>query len=236
MSNSNFITVGEPQVPQPISRDSFIKWTYLHLCAAIAGFTVLSAALMATGISGAMLKALSGHRYAWLAVMGAFMVVGWLASTLADNSEGRKIQLSGLGLAVLAEALIFAPLLAMADAIAPGTISSAAIVTCALLGGLSYVAFTSKGDFSFLGGVLKIGAFVALGLIVASILLGFKLGVWFSGAMILFAAAAVLYDTAQIIHHYPTDRPAGAALRLFSSIALLFWYVLRLLIDLSSKD
>ncbi|EHY1099267.1 Bax inhibitor-1 family protein, partial [Salmonella enterica subsp. enterica serovar Schwarzengrund] len=41
-------------------------------------------------------------------------------------------------------------------------------------------------------------------------------------------AGFILYDTSNIIHHYPTDRPAGAALHLFASIATMFWYILRI--------
>ena len=46
--------------------------------------------------------------------------------------------------------------------------------------------------------------------------------------MIGFAGAAVLYDTSNIIHYYPEDRYVSAAMQLFASIALMFWYVLRL--------
>lgn len=62
------------------------------------------------------------------------------------------------------------------------------------------------------------------------------LGIWFSGLMVLFAGACVLYDTSRIIHDYPADRPAGAALHLFASIALMLWYVLRILISLAMND
>jgi FtsH-binding integral membrane protein len=46
--------------------------------------------------------------------------------------------------------------------------------------------------------------------------------------MIGFAGAAVLYDTSNILHHYPEDRYVAASLQRFASIALMFWYVLRL--------
>ena len=105
-----------------------------------------------------------------------------------------------------------------------------------LVGGLTFTAFTLKKDFSFLGGILKIGGFVALGAILASVIFGFQLGVWFSAIMIIFAGGCVLYDTSNIIHHYPEDRPAGAALHLFASVALLFWYVLRLLMSFAGSD
>ncbi|HSH14952.1 MAG TPA: Bax inhibitor-1 family protein, partial [Verrucomicrobiae bacterium] len=51
---------------------------------------------------------------------------------------------------------------------------------------------------------------------------------WFSVGMIGLTGAAVLYDTSNVLHHYSEDRYVGAALQLFASIALMFWYVLRL--------
>ena len=68
---------------------------------------------------------------------------------------------------------------------------------------------------------------LALVAIVAAVLFGFELGTWFSIAMIGMAGAAILYDTSNVIHHFPEDRYVAAALTLFSSIALMFWYVLR---------
>jgi FtsH-binding integral membrane protein len=65
-------------------------------------------------------------------------------------------------------------------------------------------------------------------LIAASVLFGFQLGTMFSVGMVAFAGAAVLYDTSNVLHRYPEDRYVGAALQLFASIALMFWYVLRI--------
>ena len=77
---------------------------------------------------------------------------------------------------------------------------------------------------------------MALGTIIAGAIFGFKLGIWFSGITVLFAGACVLYDTSRIIHDYPADHPAGAALHLFASIALMLWHVLRILISLATND
>ena len=178
----------------------------------------------------------SGNKFLWLGVMGAFMLVGWLASHLADNSDNPQTQLMGLGLYVLAEGLIFAPMFGIAQIVAPGAIGAAAFITLLLVGALTWTAFTSKTDFSFLGGTLKVVGLVALGTIIAGAIFGFKLGIWFSGLMVAFAGACVLYDTSKIIRDYPVDRPAGAALHLFASIALMLWYVLRILISLASND
>ena len=74
---------------------------------------------------------------------------------------------------------------------------------------------------------------MALGIIVASCVFGFNLGIIFSGAMVLFASGAILYYTSNIIHHYNTEQYVAASLSLFASVALLFWYVLRILMRLS---
>jgi len=104
------------------------------------------------------------------------------------------------------------------------------LVTVTLMGvaGLTAVAFITRKDFSFLRGILVWGGVLALIAIVSSVLFSFDMGTWFSVAMIGFAGAAVLYDTSNILHHYPEDRHVAAALELFGSIGLMFWYVLQL--------
>jgi FtsH-binding integral membrane protein len=68
----------------------------------------------------------------------------------------------------------------------------------------------------------------AMLLIVAGVIFGFQLGVFFSVAMVVFAGAAILYDTSNVVHHFPEDRYVAASLQLFSSVTLMFWYVLRI--------
>ncbi|WP_374347960.1 Bax inhibitor-1 family protein [Chitinimonas sp.] len=227
------VFAGGPNGGLAVERSAFIRSTYLHLGGAMIGFIVLSAVMQMMGLGKLMLAALSTSKYMWLAFMGGFMLVGKLASGLADNAESNQKQLMGLGGYVVAEALIFAPLLTLAGMINPEAIPAAGLVTLLLVGGLTWTAFSTKTDFSFLGGFLRIAGMVALGAIIAGVIFGFSLGIWFSAAMVLFAGGCVLKDTSDIIHHYPADRPAGAALHLFASIALMFWYVLRILLELS---
>jgi FtsH-binding integral membrane protein len=51
--------------------------------------------------------------------------------------------------------------------------------------------------------------------------------------MIAYAAGAILYNTSNVLHHYRPDQHVAASLALFASVALLFWYVLQLVIALS---
>jgi FtsH-binding integral membrane protein len=114
----------------------------------------------------------------------------------------------------------------------PTVLPTAALITGLLFAGLTVVAFTTGADFSFLRGVLVIGFFVALGLIVASIIFGFQLGVIFAVAMVGLAAVAILYSTSNVLHYYRTDQHVAAALSLFAAVALMFYYVLWILLSL----
>ncbi|MCB9660933.1 MAG: Bax inhibitor-1 family protein [Sandaracinaceae bacterium] len=210
-------------------RSTFIVKTYLHLLGAIMAFVALEVFIFASGLALPLAQAMMG--VSWLLVLGAFMVVSWLGSRIAITAESKIAQYAALGAYVLAEAIIFVPLLLIANMRAEGVISSAAGVTAIGFVGLTAVAFITRKDFSFLRGVLLWGGFGVLLLIVAGVLFGFQLGTFFSVGMVVFAGAAILYDTSNVIHHYPEDRYVGASLALFSSVALMFWYVLRIFIS-----
>jgi hypothetical protein len=208
------------------SRSTFIWRTYGHVAAAILLFAAIESYLFDSGLAAPLAQTLLGFN--WLLILGAFMIVGWLATHVAHTVQSKPLQYVALVGFVVAEAIIFLPLLAIAISLQPGIVESAVGVTLLGTGGLTAVAFITRKDFSFLRGLLVWGGILALVGIAASILFGFELGTWFSVAMIGFAGAAVLYDTSNILHHYPEDRYVGAALQLFASVALMFWYVLRL--------
>ncbi len=207
-------------------RAEFITRTYLHLFGAIVAFTVLEAFYFFTGLAVPIAMALLGT--SWLLVLGAFVVVSWLATRVAHAAESPGAQYAALGAYVVAESIIFVPLLLIAQLAAPGVIQSAALVTLFAFTGLTVVVFATRRDFSFLGGILAWCGVVALTLIVSGVVFGFELGTLFSVAMVALAGGAVLHDTSKVLHHYPEDRYVGAALELFASVALMYWYVLRL--------
>ncbi|MFM1557901.1 MAG: Bax inhibitor-1 family protein [Roseibacillus sp.] len=222
-------------------RATFIRKTYAHLAGAIAALVAIELILFSVpGLKDTALNLMLGGKYNWLFVIGGFMIASWLANKWAMSSTSLGMQYAGLGLYVFAQAVIFFPILIIAAderfLNQPAIIGQAAIITGFMFGGLTLVAFTTKKDFSFLSGILKIGGLVALGLIVASIFMGFNLGIWFSGAMVLIASISILYNTSNIIHHYGTTQYVAASLGLFASVALLFFYVLRILMALSGRD
>lgn len=223
------------------ARAAFIRRTYAHLAGAILAFVALEVLLFnlipQQQILSAM-GALAQSPWTLLLFFGAFIGVGWLARVWAYSDVAPGIQYLGLAIYVVFEAIIFVPILYVAQHFThdPTIIPTAGIMTLGLFGGLTVTVFTTRKDFSFLGPILCTAGFLILGLIVAAILMpnSISLGLWFSFLMVAIASAYILYDTSNVLHHFRTDQHVAASLELFASVALLFYYILRILIALSA--
>ena len=230
MNNTNSYSSSVPVADMDgQSRGRFISRTYNHLFSSVVVFTLIEIALFKSGLAEPMAKAMLG--VSWVFVLGGFVVVSWLARSVVHRAESKPAQYAALAGYVLAQAVIFVPLLFIADKYAPGTITSAAAITLIAFAALTMVVFWTRKDFSFLRGILMWGGIVALVLILGGAIFGFQLGTYFSVALVALAGAAILYDTSNVLHHYPEDRYVAAALELFASVALMMWYVLRLLMS-----
>ncbi len=215
-------------------RTVFIRRTYLHLGAAVLAFIGIEMAIFqATPPQTLMdITIWMAGGWHWLLVLGGFMVVSMVADRWARSSTSLGMQYAGLALYVVAEAVIFIPLLLMAERMGAAKetnlIASAGMVTAVVFAGLTAIVFLTRADFSWLGRYLMLGGFIALAVIVGGIVFGFNLGLFFIGAMIALASGYILYYTSNILHHYRLDQYVAASLALFASVALLFWYVLQL--------
>ena len=219
------VAIGHDQLAA--MRGQFLRRVYGHLAGAIGLFVLIEVALFRSGLGYTMGRAMLGVN--WLLVLGGFMVLGWLGRRIAYSTSSIASQYGGLAIYVVGQSIIFVPLLMLAELYAPGAIRSAALITLLGFTLLTMVALSMRQDFSFLGGILRWAGVVALLAIVGGVVFGFELGTWFSVGMVALAGAAVLHDTQRILVTYPDDRFVGASLELFASIALMFWYVLRLL-------
>ncbi|MEL6215090.1 MAG: Bax inhibitor-1 family protein [Pseudomonadota bacterium] len=209
-------------------RKAFIWRTYAHVVGAILAFAGIESYFFSSGVAATFVPMML--QQSWLLILGAFMIVSWGASYLAMRIESRGLQYATFAVFVFAQAIITMPLLAIAMSYpnASGMIESAAVVTLIGAAGLMAVVMITGKDFSFLRSIMVWGGILALVAIVSAVIFGFELGTWFSVAMIGFAGGAILYDTSNIMRHYPADRHVAAAMALFASIAMMFWYVLRL--------
>src|SRR5687768_17588462 len=127
----------------PAERASFIRKTYLHLAGAVLIFILMEAYLVTSGAGAWAAQTMLGTSYSWLIVLGAFMGVSFLANMWANSQTSKPLQYLGLGLFIVAEAIIFLPLMFFAAAKSNDfeIFAKAGVVTLGLFLGLTAVVF-----------------------------------------------------------------------------------------------
>ena len=222
-------------------RAKFIRLTYLHLFGAILTFIGVEAFLFTNPAIRELMASVASQRDGWLVVMGMFIGVSYLANYWAMSSTSVGMQYLGLGLYVVAQAVIFVPLLMVAESFTQATgtnvIGIAAGMTIVTFLALTAIVFLTGADFSFMGPFLGIASLIALGVIVCGTIFSLPLfGLAFIGAMLLMCCGYILYDTSNVLHHYHVGQHVAAALALFASVALMFWYMIQLVMSVTSRD
>jgi len=224
---------GNPTIPVGLQseavRTAFMSRVYARLVAGVAAFVLLETYLFTSGLALAITEFVVGT--SWLLILGGFMLVSWLANSVALRATTPGSQWGGYLLLVAANAVIFAPLLLIAEFQVPGVIVAAAQYAVGAFVILSLIAVRSARDFTWLRASLRWFAVLALVAIVLSVVLGFQLGTWFSLGMIGLAGAAILHDTQTIMREVPPGRETVAAMTLFSGLALMFWYLVRFFME-----
>jgi len=228
-------------------RVAFLRKTYSLLTVALIGFAGFTAGFIKFAPETSLrfsAWALHGSLN-WLLILGMFMVVGYVAQKLAMSNTSRGLQYLGLGLAVAAQSVLLQPMIWILmtkfgnandlTGQASAILGEAVVITLAIFVGLTLTVFLTKKDFSFMRGALAIASFAFLGVILASLLFGFQLGAVFSGFGILLMAGYILYQTSLVMSYFPPTGYVAAALMLFSTVATLFWYVLRLLMEMNRR-
>ena len=117
----------------------------------------------------------------------------------------------------------------------PGPALSAGVTTAVIFLGLSAYAHISKRDFNFLGGILFMGL---IGIIIMLLLNFFVLhssaiGFGISVVGVIIFSGFILFDTSNIMKRYPPSEYISATLALYLDILNLFWFLLRIFIELA---
>ncbi len=210
-------------------RATFITRTYTHLLFAILAFAAIEFALFGTGLADRFVPNIGRG---WIVFFLLFVGGGWAATHFAHKSASKATQYAWLSIYIALNAIIFMPILWIANTFYPGMITSAATATVVGFTALTAIAVYTRKDFSFLRGVLIWGGLAAFAVIMVSFFTSMTLGPIFGVLMVAFAGAAILYDTSNILHHYPEDRYVAASLSLFGSVAMMFYYILYLMMSL----
>lgn len=211
------------------ARAQFIVKTYAHLFGAIVATVVLEAVLLASPIGDALadLMFTAAGGWGWLIVLAVFIGMNYLAERWAHDTTSAGVQYAGLSLAVVAWSILLLPVLYIAARVDASIIPTAGVVTLAAFTGLTAIVVVTRKNFSFMGPFLGVAGLVLLGVIVCSVLFGFSLGIGFVGILIAFACGYILYHTSAVMHEYRIGQHVGAAVALYASVALLFYYVVQ---------
>ena len=125
-------------------RAGFIRRTYGHLAIAILGFIAVEYYLVHSPFAAKLASSMTSGM-SWLIVLGLFMGVSYIANRLALSQTSQQMQYLGLGLFVIAEAIVFLPLLYIATFYAgDGVIGTAGLMTLLLAGGITATVFITK--------------------------------------------------------------------------------------------
>lgn len=230
------ITLDEPVPVAMISaekRATFLKRIYGHVALAFLGFILIEAFLFVSGIADYLFSLMTSSQFVMLGIVFGFMFAAGAVEKWAHKATNKSTQYFALGLYALMEAIFFIPIISIAflnlgsnaimDLLVP-----AGMFSVGLFAGLVATAFLTGKDFSFLKTGLVIGFGVAIALIIFSTLFGMDLGAWFSVAMILLMAGAILFQTSKILKTYHEEQYVMAAVSVFASFMTLLFYVLRL--------
>lgn len=228
----------------PADRAQFYRRTYAHVAGAFVAWAALLAVFFMTPIANGIAGLFFGlGTLGMLAVMLGLGFATTAAQTMAFSRSSKSTQYSGLALAILAEAVLFVPLIFLvvmqmpegksggAEAFMAATKSvfaPALLTTGLLIAGLTATVFMTNKDFSFLRAAVTLGMFAAIGVVICAMIFGFTLGLGFAVAMVVLMAAAILYQTWQIKDQATPDQYVGAATALFIAFVTLLWYVIRI--------
>lgn len=215
-------------------RLAYMRRMYGHLMAGIGILVAAEVLLFTTGLGhaiGAWFVEVGG--LGWGLVLGAYSLVTWIATSFATGPDEHGTHRIAYGAMIAGQVLLLTPLLGVAFTLPElqGTVGRAAAVSTLGFVGLSGIALTSSKDFSFLGAILRWLAVVLVLLAVVAAVAGMHLGAVLSVAMVAFAGTAILWETQQVLRTHEPGTEFAAAMQLFSSVMLLFWYALRLFME-----
>jgi modulator of FtsH protease len=106
----------------------------------------------------------------------------------------------------------------------------AAAITGSIFVGLTAYTFISKKDFSFLGGIVYVGLFAVLGIMLVNLFVQSEaatMAVSWIGSVLF--SLFILYDTSRILRTHASDEYVSGALSLFLDFINLFLFILRIL-------
>ena len=243
LADNPYARFGDLAIAAPADeRLAFIRKTYAHLTAAIYGLVLIEFLYFKTLRLDQWVPSMFSTLGLAGVLFGGYMVISDLANAGHALARRSEMQYVGLFTYVFSFSVILCPLLWIANFYSTpiaghqySTILVAAIATLAIFGAITATVFLTKKDFSFLGPILGVASIALFGVILLAMFGLFNFSTGLCIVFAVFAGAVILYDTSNVLHQYRTEQYVAAALRAVRFGGLLFWYVLQILMSVSSR-
>jgi FtsH-binding integral membrane protein len=218
-----------------MERATFLQKVYSLL---LLGILAFAGTLWAAGSvepvrswAASLYEVIYGSRWGWLLYIGIFLGGSMAVHAVAQVKPLNLVAYFGWTFLL---GLLIAPIVLYAAEAAPTVLAQASIVTALIFAGLTGFVFVTGKDFSFLRGILFVGFMAVFAAGLAGWIFGFSVGLWFSVAIVVLFCGYILYDTSNILRHYPSNMAVSAAVVLFTDVVILFKHIL--FIFLASRD
>lgn len=234
-----------PSASRAEERVSFLKRVYMLFTGSVLFSAIGALFALHAGVSSSQATLSIGQAEKTLPPLVAFFGQHYIAGAIimflcvfgayaVRHVRGLNV-LALFGMATMI-GIIVAPSVFVAQlaASAGNTLSSAPIRDAFILATLGFAAltgyaFTTKRDFSYLGGALTMGLFVLIGASILNLFFHSSVfGLAIASVSVLAFGGFVLYDTSKILHGTEED-PVSAAIELYLDFLNLFLALLRIL-------
>ena len=222
------LTQDQPIASSVVSEDAstqmgFLQKVYslflLGLMAAVGGaFTTMT--------NGDVARALLGHFWIGLLVYFGSFFLAQAVRKMPGVNVLALLFFTFVSGAFLAPALMYA----VFKTGSMDVVFQAAGITGSIFVGLTAYTFISKKDFSFLGGIVYVGLFAVIGIMLVNMFFQSQaadMAVSWVGSVLF--SLFILYDTSRIMRTHQSDEYVSGALSLFLDFINLFLFILRLL-------
>ena len=212
------------------ARSAAIKKTYallsLSVIAAVAGGFI--------GSRTPVLVQFFSTWMGWIVAMIALNAIPYVAMACRHNPVMGTLALIGDGLVA---GLVLAPVLFMANVVAPDIVPAALVLTAIVFAGVTSAVMLTKVQFSAPRGLMAGMFFAIIGVIVLNMFLniGF-LGMIIAGAIGIFGVFILVNATSQVLNNPEYDEPVAGALMLFAGLFNVFVAILHLLLVFAGRD
>jgi len=212
------------------ARSAAIKKTY-----ALLSLSVVSAIVGGfIGSSSPALVQFFASIPGWIVAMIALNAIPYMAIACRHNPVMGTLALIGDGLVA---GLVLAPVLYMANVVAPDIVPAALVLTAIVFAGVTATVMITQVRFSAPRG-LATGMFVAiLGVLILNMFLNMTfLSMLIAGAIGIFGVFVLVNATSQVLNNPEYHEPVAGALMLFAGLFNVFVAILHLLLAFAGRD